>query len=208
VRSLRLILLRHGETAWNRERRFQGWQDVPLSPEGRVQAERTARALAESGATAVYASPLGRAQETAALIAKPHRLAVTSDAAFQEISFGAWEGLTPDEVQARFGALWAAWRAAPHTVRFPGGEDLATAGARALGGVARLAGSHPGQTVLLVSHGVIVRLIVLDALGLGPERLWAVHAAPGGVSEIEYRAGSATVHRMNTLWHLEAPLEP
>ena len=206
--SFRLILVRHGETAWNRERRFQGWRDVPLSADGRVQAERTARALAGSGAARVYTSPLGRARETAAEIAKPSGLGVIADEAFKEISFGAWEGMTLDEVEARFGGLHAAWRAEPHTVRFPAGEDLATAGARALGGLARLAGAHAGQTVVLVTLGVIVRLIVLQALGLGPERLWVVHATPAGISEIEYRPDSATVHRMNTLGHLEAPREP
>jgi broad specificity phosphatase PhoE len=208
VSSFRLILVRHGETAWNRERRFQGWRDVPLSADGRVQAERTARALARSGAARVYTSPLGRARETAAEIAKPSGLGVVADEAFKEISFGAWEGMTLDEVEARFGELHAAWRTEPHRVRFPAGEDLATAGARALGGLARLAAAHAGQTVVLVTHGVIVRLIVLQALGLGPERLWVVHATPAGISEIEYRPDAATVHRMNTLGHLEAPREP
>ena len=208
VSSFRLILVCHGETAWNRERRFQGWRDVPLSSDGRAQAEKTARALAESSVTAVYTSPLGRARETAEHIAKPHRLAVTADEAFKEISFGAWEGMTLDEVATRFGGLYAAWRTEPHTVRFPAGEDIAAAGARALGGIARLREAHGGETVVLVSHGVIVRLIVLEALGLAPARLWALHAAPGGVGEIEYRPGGATVHRMNTRWHLEAPGEP
>src|SRR5207244_1824039 len=71
-----------------------------------------------------------------------------------------------------------------------------------------LAAAHAGQTVVLVTHGVIVRLIVLQALGLGPERLWVVHATPAGISEIEYRPDSATLHRMNTLRHVQAPPAP
>jgi broad specificity phosphatase PhoE len=203
----RVILVRHGETAWNREPRFQGWRDIPLSPEGRVQAEQTARALAACGAAAVYASPLARARETAEIIAKPHRLTVTVDEAFREMSFGAWEGLTVDEARAAFPEQYRAWREAPATVRFEGGEYLAAVAARALPGLARLREAHAGEPVVLVSHGIIVRLIVLDALGLGVERLRAVHATPAGITEIEYRQGWATVHRMNTLSHLERVLD-
>ena len=206
--SFRVILVRHGETAWNRERRFQGWRDIPLSAEGRLQAEKTARALVACGAAAVYTSPLARARETAEIVAKPHRLGVTADEAFKEMSFGVWESLTVDEARAAFPALYHAWREAPHTVRFDGGEDLATAAARAVAGLARLREAHGGGTVVLVSHGIIVRLIVLDALGLGVERLRAVHATPAGITEIEYRPGWATVHRMNTLSHLEQVLDP
>jgi broad specificity phosphatase PhoE len=183
---------------------------VPLSAEGREQAEKVARALAGAGPAAVYASPLGRARETAEIIAKPHRLAVTADEAFKEMSFGVWEGLTAEEVRMAFADLYEAWRAAPHRVRFPGpgGEDLATVRARARAGIERLRAAHPGGSAVLVSHGIVVRLIVLDALGLAPERLWTVHAAPAGISEIEYRPGFATVHRMNTLSHLEPAREP
>ena len=173
-----------------------------------MQAEQVARALAGSGAGAVYTSPLGRARETAEIIAKPHRLWVTADAAFEEVSFGVWEGLTVEEVSRAFSELHGAWRDAPQTVRFPEGEDLATARVRALRGIERVQTAHPEETVVVVSHGVILRLIVLEALGLPPDRLWAVHASLAGISEIEYRPGGATVHRMNTLQHLERPLEP
>lgn len=206
--AFRLILVRHGTTPWNRERRFQGWRDVPLSAEGRIEAEKTARALAAVEVAAVCTSPLGPARETAEIIAKPHRLAVTADEAFREMSFGAWEGLTVEEVRERFPAPAEAWRAAPETARIPGGEDLAAARARALDGIRRLRETHAGQAAVLVSHGVLARLVVLDALGLPPAGLWAVHATPGGITEIEYRPGWATVHRMNTVQHLEAPLEP
>jgi broad specificity phosphatase PhoE len=208
VSALRVLLIRHGETAWNREPRFQGWKDVGLCDEGRLQAEKVARALAGHQVAAVCSSPLARARETAEILAKPHRLSVAADEAFREISFGVWEGLTPEEVMARFPDAHRAWRTAPETVRFPGGEDLAIATARARAGIERLRESHAGETVIVVSHGIVVRLIVLDALGLPPARLRAVHATPGGITEIEYLAGFATVHRVNVLHHLERDLEP
>ena len=200
--SLRLILLRHGETVWNRERRYQGWQDVALSAEGRRQAEAAARTLLAEAPAAVYTSPLGRARETAEIIAAPRRLPVTADEAFKEMSFGEWEGLTVDEVSDRFPELRRAWRAEPHTVQFPRGESLSSTAARVGAGIDRLREGYEGQTVVLVSHGIVTRLIVLDALGLGPDRLWTLYADPAGITEIEYGSRSTTVHRMNTLLHL------
>jgi broad specificity phosphatase PhoE len=208
MNSLTMMLVRHGETAWNRERRYQGWRDVPLSAAGRWEAGQVAGTLADAPVAAVYASPLGRARETAGIVATPHRLPVTADPAFREMSFGAWEGRTVEEVSAEWAELAGTWREAPHHVRFPGGEDLDTARTRVLRGLERLRAAHGGETVVLVSHGVIVRLLVLDALGLDPARLWTVQAATGGITEIEYGAGWVTVHRVNTRAHLEAAREP
>ena len=202
--KLRLFVVRHGETAWSRERRFAGSRDVALEPEGLRQCEAVARALASLVVAAVYASPLERARASAELIAKPHRLPVEIDPAFGEMAFGEWEGLTREEVAARFPAAYEEWRHAPHLVRIAGGETLSQVAERARGAVQALAASHTGETIVLVTHAIVTRLIVLDALGLGPERLWTVDATPAGITEIEYEPGWATVHRMNTLAHLEA----
>jgi len=204
VSKLRLFVVRHGETAWSRERRFAGSRDVALEPEGLRQCEAVARALASLVVAAVYASPLERARASAELIAKPHRLPVEIDPAFGEMAFGEWEGLTREEVAARFPAAYEEWRHAPHLVRIAGGETLSQVAERARGAVQALAATHTGETIVLVTHAIVTRLIVLDALGLGPERLWTVDATPAGITEIEYEPGWATVHRMNTLAHLEA----
>jgi broad specificity phosphatase PhoE len=203
VSRLRLFVIRHGETAWSRERRFAGSRDVPLVPEGLRQCEAIARTLAGGALAAVYASPLERARASAEVIAKPHRLTVGIEPAFSEMVFGEWEGLTREEVAARFPAAFEQWRHAPHLARIAGGETLTAVAARARAGVEALLGTHTGGAVVLVSHAIVVRLIVLDALGLGPERLWSVDASPAGISEIEYEPGWATVHRMNTLAHLD-----
>lgn len=177
--------------------------DIALSAEGRSQADKTAGALAGIDIAAIYASPLARARETAEIIAKPHRLSVELALAFKEMSFGVWEGLTVDEVSARLPDAYRRWRDEPHTARFPSGGDLLSAGARARDGVEHLRGAHDGETVAVVSHGLMIRLLVLDALGLGPERLRAFRAAPGGITEIDYQPAFTTVQRMNTVQHLE-----
>ena len=202
--SLRLLLLRHGETAWNRERRYQGWTDTPLSPEGLVQAEAAARELKEHTFAAVYSSPLRRALDTAVAIAAPHGLEVATDAAFKELGHGEWEGLTLDEARARDGALHDGWAKTPHLVSPPGGESLAKARERVLAGLDRLRAGHADDTVCLVTHGVTVRILILEALGLPLERIWSLHSAPTGISELEFRDDWTALHRMNTLVHLDA----
>jgi broad specificity phosphatase PhoE len=203
VSVLRLFVLRHGETESSRDRRFTGGRDVALTPAGQRQAEAAAVALATVGLQAVYASPLERARTSAELIAKPHGLPVRLDPRFAEMRFGDWEGLTLAEAAAQTPALYAQWRSAPHEVIAPGGESLRAVAARVGEGIAALQEAHPDETVVLVTHAIVVRVIVLAALGLDPERLWSVDASPGGLTEIEYRPGWVTVHRMNTLSHLE-----
>ena len=202
--SLRLLLLRHGETAWNRERRYQGWTDTPLSPEGLLQAEAAARELKEHTFAAVYSSPLRRALDTAAAIAAPHGLEVETDPAFRELGFGQWEGLTLDEARARDAALYAGWAKTPHLVSPPGGESLVQARERVLGGSSGCAPGIPTQVVCLVAHGIPVRILILEALGLGLDRIWSLHSAPTGISELEFRDDWTALHRMNTLVHLDA----
>lgn len=202
---LRLFLLRHGETESSRERRFPGGGDVALTTTGQRQAEASAAALATVKLHAVYTSPLDPARSSAELVAKPHRLSIQLDPRFAEMGFGQWEGLTPAEITARAPSAFAAWETAPDAAVIPGGEALSAVAARAGEGIAAIQAAHPDQTVALVTHAIVVRLIVLGALGLTPDRLWSVDASPGGLTEIEYRPGWVTVHRMNTLSHLDIP---
>jgi broad specificity phosphatase PhoE len=204
VKKLRLFVVRHGETAWSRERRFAGARDIPLSPEGVRQCEAVARALAGEPLGVVVASPLERARASAEIIAKPHRLPVTTDPAFAEMGFGAWEGLTREEVATSDPAAYAVWRTTPHQVRIEGAERLADVAQRVRIGVDELRQTHAGGVVLLVCHAIVARIIVTGALGMGFGQIWSVDATPAGISEIEYELTWATVHRMNTLAHLEA----
>lgn len=201
--SLRLIVLRHGSTRWNLEHRYQGCVDTRLSDAGRAEAGAAAKALAGCPLAAVYASPLTRAQETASAIAACHGLPVLTAPAFREICLGLWEGHTVAEVQAQFPELYAAWRERPDTVTMPNGESLAEVRERVLEGLGQLRSAHATETICLVSHGVTIRLLILEAFGLLPERLWSIHVNAAAISELEYRDGSATVHRMNVVPDLD-----
>jgi len=195
--------MRHAETDWNRERRYQGWHDTPLSEAGRAQADAAGRRLADQRLAAVWSSPLRRARETATAVAAPHGLDVRVEHAFGEMGFGQWEGLTVDEVRAKFPGPHRAWQETPHEVAPPGAETLAEVRARVLEGLAGLRAAHDEQTVCLVSHGITSRVLILEALGLGLDRIWSIQVSPTGISELEFRDDWAVVHRMNSLVHLE-----
>jgi broad specificity phosphatase PhoE len=207
VKPVKLFAVRHGETDSSRERRFTGSRDVVLSPRGRRQAEAVGRALGGVFMGAVYASPLQRARVSAQAIAAPHKLPVRLAPPFREMTFGEWEGLTRAEVAVRYAAAYETWRATPHLTVPPGGESLEAVAARVSAALGALLAEHEGQSVVLVSHAIVIRLLVLTALGLGPDRLWSVDASPGGITEIEYQDGWITVHRMNTLTHLDGLAE-
>lgn len=203
--ALRLFLIRHAQTVWNRDRRYQGWQDSPLSEIGRSQAEAVGRALAKEPLKAVYASTLGRARETAGAIAAHHGLPVRAEDDFREMAFGEWEGLAFDDCKAKDPDRYRLWADEPHRFCPPGGgETLDDVRRRVLAGLERMRAEHDDQSVCLVAHGISARIIILEALGLPLERIWSIHLASTGISELEFRADWTALHRMNTLVHLDA----
>ena len=152
VRSTRVFLVRHGATALTAEDRFAGATDVPLSNVGREQARRLAARLTPESIGAVYASPLGRALETATILAAPHGLEVQSRPELREISHGHWEQLTRHEVEQRFPEEAAAWEEDPYTFAPENGESGLAVAARALPALIAIVRAHPGASVLVVSH--------------------------------------------------------
>ena len=138
----RFVLVRHGQTDWNRVERFHGRADVPLNASGLSQAEATARRVArEWRPVAIYASPLSRAFATAEQIGRQTHLAVTRLDGVIDIDYGVWEGLTPDEVFGRWPDLLYAWYNAPHTAQPPGGESLAALRERAMQSIDEFGGA-------------------------------------------------------------------
>jgi uncharacterized phosphatase len=158
-----LLLVRHGETDWNREHRIQGHTDTPLNATGFEQAHALAQSLASTALVAVYASDLARARETAAIVARSHGLGVELDRDLREKNFGSWEGLTDVEVTTRF----------PHARRGRWGDAETTeqVEARALAALRRICSRHSAGHVLIVSHGGILRAILEHlAVSHGPIR--------------------------------------
>ncbi|MEV0599768.1 histidine phosphatase family protein [Streptomyces sp. NPDC050315] len=167
-RGRRIVLWRHGQTAWNLERRFQGSTDIELTEAGVEQARRAARLLAALQPDAIIASDLRRAARTAAELSAVTRLDVTHDEALRETYAGAWQGLTHEEIVAQYAEQYAAWKRGEPVRR--GGGELETEVADRAAPVVRLAADKlpDDGTLVVVSHGGTIRTTIGRLLGLEP----------------------------------------
>lgn len=168
--STRIFLVRHGATVLSAEDRFAGATDVPLSEEGRHQAQRLSLRLKDQKIDAVYASPLSRTMETASIIIQPHKLPVHPREALREISHGRWEQLTRNEVEERYPEEMEDWDRDPYTFAPVGGESGLAVTARALPELIEIVRAHPEGTALVVSHKATIRLLLSSLLGFDPRR--------------------------------------
>ena len=193
--TLRLLLIRHGETDWSREGRFCGRSDPPLNENGFQQARALAEYLQGQALTAGYVSPARRAHQTAEAlrVAAQLGLAFIDCAELQEQDFGEWEGRTSAEVARADGVRWSEWQsgalAAP-----PGGEALVAVAERALNWVNRVTHLYTSGTVVAVAHGGVLQAILCGLLGTPLRPLWPYRLAASGVAEVWlYPAGAVLV---------------
>lgn len=198
-----VVLVRHGQTEWNRVERFRGRADVPLNATGEAQAEATGRRVAAAWQpAAVYASPLSRAVRTAEAVAGRFGLPVVVHDGLLDIDYGLWQGLTPDEVRARWPSELDTWYQAPERARIPGGETLDDLRLRGMAAVQELAARHAGQTIVLVGHTVINRVILLAVLGLGHDRFWRIRQDTCAINVFEVEDGAFTLVSLNDTCHM------
>lgn len=199
----KIILVRHGETVWNKELRYQGHRDIPLSDNGRQQAQKVRDRLAGERIDAFYASDLSRALETARIAAEPHGREVLPVPELRETNFGLWEGLTYNEIVAAYGEEMKKWREDPLVHRIPGGETLTEVAERCMSGIHRIIAGHPDQTVLVAAHGGTIRLVVGSVLGLDLKSFWKIKQDNVAVNVIEFYSNDrAIVCLLNDTGHL------
>lgn len=198
----KIILVRHGETVWNKELKYQGHTDTDLSDEGLRQAELVADRLAKEKIDAVYASDLRRACLTAEAIAARHGLPVTCLPELREILFGEWEGLTYEGISDRWPEEYTQLFTRTDEVRIPGGETFSELKERAAGAIASLVERHSGQTVAVVSHGGTIRTIICAALNIHLNHLWDIRLDNTCVSIVEYHKQRSIVTLLNDIHHL------
>ncbi len=199
----RLIVVRHGRTEWNRIERFRGRADIGLDEVGMKQAESAAKRIGEWPISAIYSSPLRRALTTAEIIAGPLGLNVQLTPGIVDIDYGAWQGLSTEDVVARDGHLYSQWIESPHKVKFPGGESFAEVRERTDSAVNDLIQQHPKETVVLVSHKVICQILILSLLGLDSSHFWQITQDVGAMNLFEVRAGVSSALFINDTCHLE-----
>jgi 2,3-bisphosphoglycerate-dependent phosphoglycerate mutase len=170
----RILAVRHGETAWNRDTRIQGHTDIDLNAHGRWQAAQLAQALRDEPIHAVYASDLSRAFETAQAVAKVHGSTVEKHPGLRERHFGSFEGRTWAELESGWPEEARAWRTRVPDFAPPGGESLLQLQTRVVNAVSGLAARHPGEQVLMVAHGGVLDILYRAAtrLDIQAPRSW------------------------------------
>jgi broad specificity phosphatase PhoE len=212
VAGPRLLLVRHGETDWNREGRFQGQIDIPLNENGRAQAQAARRFLAAIPIDRAYTSAMARPRQTAEAILSDHPgVPLTSTTGLLEIGHGLWEGRLEGEIAEGWPQLLNDWKERPETVQMPQGETIHDVWQRSLTTWNRIAaGLDAQETALVVAHDAVNKTILCALLGLGPEAIWAIKQGNGGVTVIDYpdgATGEPVVTCMNLTGHLGGVLD-
>ena len=200
-----IYLMRHGETEWNVEKRFQGSADSSLTPAGFKQVENAAQWLGAHTMDMIYSSPRGRALQTASVIAAAMNREVHTHAGVSEISLGKWEGKEYRSVQIMDPEGYEAFFHRPSLFQgVDGGESLQAVQKRALNAVGEIAVRHRNQRILVISHAVTIRLLLLHYLSLGYDRLWEVAAIrQTSLSSIEFKGDRCVVGMMASVDHLK-----
>jgi len=202
-----LVLVRHGETAWNAEGRVQGQTDVPLNEVGRAQAEALVRVLAAEDFGAIYSSDLVRVRETARPTARALGLEVNLDAGLRERHYGMFETLTYVECRERFPAEFERFRAKELEFDFGSGESLQAFYARALASVGVIAARHAGEAVLVFTHGGVLEMLYREATERGLRSARDFEIPNAAINRFEFATGRWRLRGWADCAHLEAALD-
>ena len=195
--GLRWVLIRHGEPEASVKGRCYGKLDVGLSDSGRAQMARVVEAFKASTTTldAVYTSPRRRAREGAEMLSGDGEISV--DRRLSEINFGELEGLTYDEAAEQFPHVYQRWMREPTEVKFPGGESFAEMKQRVLDAISVIRDAHSQQTIAIVSHGGVNRIVLAEALGIEARRIFHLDQSHAGVNIVDDFDDYSVVRLMN-----------
>lgn len=182
----RFCLLRHGQTDWNIEGRYQGQSDVSLNATGRAQAHSLARQLHGQPFAAIYSSDLKRARETADIIAAVLHLPIVLEPRLREIDQGEWEGQLVDVIKARYAELWQERTVDPASLRPPGGETVGEVASRVSAALDDIAPLHPDASVLVISHGLALATVICKAQGIPVGQAYRVIPDNAGLVWVEW----------------------
>lgn len=199
----KVIFVRHGETSWNLDKRYQGHSDIALNEKGVQQAQAVAERLATERISAVYSSDLIRAAKTAELIAAQHSLPIVTIPELREVNFGLWEGLTYEQIMATWPEELSAIYSKPGAMCIPDGESFDDVSKRVEVGLARCIEKHQNETIVIVSHGGTMRVALCNALGIPIEKMWSLRQDSTAINVIEYFEEMTVVSLVNDTCHIK-----
>jgi broad specificity phosphatase PhoE len=191
-----ILLIRHGETDWNADKIFRGRADIELNENGIKQAELLAQYLADEKIVAVYSSPLKRAVKTSEIIARSHRIDVTTEPGLLDFDYGQWQGLSHHVVKEKYPTLYAQWLSDPHLVKLPGGESLDDVRKRGLNLIDEIISKYE-DIVALVSHRVVCKVLICALLGLDNSHFWNIQLDTCGITTFIYEKNRFVLVRHN-----------
>lgn len=195
-------LLRHGETAFNIRRVFRGQTDVPLNDNGREQAKMAAEYLNGRGIDRIYTSPLSRALDTANEVGRPLDLSPERKPEFAGMHFGKWQGRPHSEIRKEYPKLYRVYETAIEELEVPEGEKLSEVTERAMEGIGEIEKKHKGETILIVTHRVLIKLIFLRILGLDTSHFWQFKMDTCSLSSYEVRQRGRVLTKFNQTSYL------
>jgi len=201
-----LIVIRHGETVWNREKRMQGTTDTQLTDVGRAQAQALGRRLTGHAFAALYTSDLCRARDTARAIADHTGRTAVTEPRLQERRFGIFEGLTFEEIVARYPEEHARFASRDPDYAVPGGESARSFTQRCIGCLAEIAGRHPGAEVVVVTHGLVLDSLYRAAHGLDHGARRPVPLINASLNFFGYDGAAWRLELWGDISHLDAEL--
>ena len=200
----KIILVRHGHVDGIDPPRFRGREDLPLTERGNAQASRVARRIAEKWRPAsVYTSPLIRCVKTASAIADACQIPSHAIDQLADIDYGDWQMRTYDEMKAAEPSLFASWFAAPHLMRFPGGESLQQLASRAADGLRLALERNSDRTVVLVAHDSVNRALLVQLADMPLSAYWRLAQDPCCINEIEISGVHIRIRCINDTSHLD-----
>ena len=198
----RFILVRHGETTWNKEGRYQGQIDTPLSEHGREQGKLLAAALKNIPIDLCYASPLSRSYDTAKMCMEWHGGLIQTDPRLLEINHGLWEGKLSREIAGDYGDLLNSWRTTVVDVTMPGGESIGQVRDRAMTAFNEYAHKFSGKTVLVLAHDAVNKAVICEMLDIGLDHFWQIKQDNTCINVLEYQDDKWRMVLLNSTNHL------
>ncbi len=200
---VKVILIRHGETDWNTQQIFRGKIDIPLNESGLAQARAVRESLKDREIDRIYSSPLSRALETARILGENRNLKIETEEAFIDIDFGRWQGLSHQKVREAHKDLYEMWLSNPQTVTFPEGESLETVRTRSGKALEEIVKNHPGETLAIVSHRVLNKVLLCAVLGVELSHFWYIRQDTCAINVFEYKDGAFYLTLLNDTCHLK-----
>ena len=202
--TIPVLLIRHGQTSWNKEKKFLGRTDIPLDEEGLSQARRMAMSIADIPLSGLYSSPLARAWQTAEAISSHRTLSIQPIEGLTELDQGELEGHQSSVLQNQYTDFFTRWRDDPTHTRVPGGETLAECHERASQAIHQLLQHHkPGPPVAIVSHRMAIGNLICEAMNVPLRENLNLEQRNTAINLLGYRAGKLSLHRLNDASHLD-----